>query len=785
MKISFTLVIILIFSISTFAQQPYSKVRIDISQQGLQGVANAGIDVASGWYKKGAWFETDLSGNEIEKLKAAGYPVEVLIDDVAGFYAQRAISSTYTLHRSMDEEWPVPAHWEQGSMGGFYTLDEVMAELDEMHALYPDLISERAPISTTNLTHDGRMQYWVRLSDNPDSNEVEPEILYSGVHHAREPMSVQQMIWYMWYLLENYDSIVDVHSLVNNTEMYFVPVVNPDGYEYNHQTDPNGGGMWRKNRRDNGDGTHGVDPNRNYGYQWGYDNSGSSPDPGDQTYRGPAPFSEPCIQNMRDFSNDHDFKIALNYHSYSNLLLYSWGYITDPTPDNDLFHEYAVLMTKENGYTYGPASTTIYPTNGDANDWMYGEQDTKNKIFAYTPEVGSSDDGFWPSPSRIVPLCQNQMWQNITAARLVGKYARVTDESPMVMSESGGYLNYSIKRLGLTDCDTFTVAIEALDSSLLITGNPNNHVGMTLLQTDTDSISYQLAAGTEEGTTFAYLLTVDNGEFVLADTISKVFGTEVVVFEDDAENMDNWISSKWNTTQAAYHSPVSSITDSPFGNYNSNESNPITLDTTISLANTPMAFLKFWTKWDIEAGYDYVQVFAKNVNGGTWIPLSGKYTKTGNSNQADGEPLYDGTMNDWVREEISLNDFVGDTIGLRFKLNSDTYVEGDGFYFDDLTVSVISTTTGIVLHPSANRIYVSKAYPNPATNQIAVAYNFNGISKIADYQLISVSGSRISGGAIVGNNGTLRLKVNNLMPGIYFLELSAGGQKMVRKIVVQ
>ena len=382
MKTLITLFLFVFISFEILAQQPYSKVSIDIGQKGLQGLSKAGIDITSGWLKKGSLFETDLSKSEISTVKQAGYPVKILIENVSEYYANRAQNESCTVTRNTNEEWPTPQHWELGSMGGFYTLDEVMAELDEMHSLYPNLISERAPISTTNLTHDGRMQYWVRLSDNPDVHEEEPEILYTGLHHAREPMSVQQMIWYMWHLLENYDTDADIQALVNNTEMYFVPVVNVDGYEYNHQTDPNGGGMWRKNRRNNGDGSYGVDPNRNYGFKWGLDNEGSSPVSSDNTYRGPEPFSEPCTQNMRDFSNDHDFKLAINYHSYSNLLLYSWGYTSDPSPDNELFHEYAKLMTKENHYTYGPASTTIYPTNGDANDWMYGEQETKDKILA-------------------------------------------------------------------------------------------------------------------------------------------------------------------------------------------------------------------------------------------------------------------------------------------------------------------------------------------------------------------------------------------------------------------
>lgn len=139
---------------------------------------------------------------------------------------------------------------------------------------------------------------------------------------------------------------------------------------------------------------------------------------------------------MRDFCESHEFRIALNYHSYSNLLLYAWGYIPDLPPDNDIFSAYGSIMTKENGYTYGPGYTTIYVTNGASDDWMYGEQTTKNKIFAYTPEVGNGDDGFWPSPSRIIPLCQENMWQSMMAARLAGPFAEVNDLSLSIIEES-------------------------------------------------------------------------------------------------------------------------------------------------------------------------------------------------------------------------------------------------------------------------------------------------------------------------------------------------------------
>ena len=115
----------------------------------------------------------------------------------------------------------------------------------------------------------------MKISDNPNTDEPEPEVLYTALHHAREPESLSQLIYYMWYVLENYATDPEVQALVDNTEMYFAPCINPDGYLYNEQTDPNGGGLWRKNRRDNLDGEFGVDLNRNYDFSWGYDDTGS------------------------------------------------------------------------------------------------------------------------------------------------------------------------------------------------------------------------------------------------------------------------------------------------------------------------------------------------------------------------------------------------------------------------------------------------------------------------------------------------------------------------------
>ena len=174
-----------------------------------------------------------------------------------------------------------------------------------MKIQYPNLISTKISIGNSI---ENRPIYTVKISDNPEIDENEPEILYTALHHAREPQSMMQMIYFMYYLLENYNTDPSVQYLVNNRELYFIPVVNPDGYEYNRTTNPSGGGMWRKNRRNNG-GSYGVDLNRNYGpyTYWNAPNGGSSTTPSSDTYRGTAPFSEPETNSIKNFLASREF----------------------------------------------------------------------------------------------------------------------------------------------------------------------------------------------------------------------------------------------------------------------------------------------------------------------------------------------------------------------------------------------------------------------------------------------------------------------------------------------
>jgi carboxypeptidase T len=154
-------------------------------------------------------------------------------------------------------------------------------------------------------------------------------------------------------------------------------MVNPDGHEHSRTAER----LWRKNRRPNPDGSFGVDPNRNYGYMWGTLNvPTSSHVPSDETYVGPRAFSEPETQAVRDLIACERFAGVITYHSYSQLILYPWGYTDRPIPDPEdrelmvgLAAEMQGLIQGVHGAVYTPQQASeLYPTAGDTADWTYG-----------------------------------------------------------------------------------------------------------------------------------------------------------------------------------------------------------------------------------------------------------------------------------------------------------------------------------------------------------------------------------------------------------------------------
>lgn len=295
-------------------------------------------------------------------------------------------------------------------MGGYKTWTEIEADLFFIDYFFSDI----ARMDTIGYSLQGRAVVALKISDNVNVDEDEPEVFFNSLTHAREPMGMEVLMYFIDYLLNNqYEP--DVADIINNTELWFVPLVNPDGYFYNETTNPEGGGLWRKNLRDNGDGSFGVDLNRNWGLNWGYDDLGSSPVGESNTYRGTGPFSEPETQALRDFILAHDFPLIVNYHCHGNIYIGPWGFNKTLIPPDHM--TYLPIMESLSETNDFGIYTGGYPVNGGVTDWQYGEQFDKRKIISFLPEVGPSYWYFWPPANEIENLCIQNLEANLIFVR--------------------------------------------------------------------------------------------------------------------------------------------------------------------------------------------------------------------------------------------------------------------------------------------------------------------------------------------------------------------------------
>lgn len=199
-------------------------------------------------------------------------------------------------------------------------------------------IIEKFSIGTT---HENRNITALRISSKEKYNFEKSAILFTGMHHAREPASMMMNLYLILYFIESYSkNITIVKELINSADMYFIPILNIDGYIKNNKLYESYGNLEKCMQRKNvnrgsrtifcsRDTDYGVDLNRNYGFKFNYDQEGASNHPCDEDYHGTAAFSEPETQAIRDFIESErgkKIKIAFNYHSYGNILIMPFNF---------------------------------------------------------------------------------------------------------------------------------------------------------------------------------------------------------------------------------------------------------------------------------------------------------------------------------------------------------------------------------------------------------------------------------------------------------------------------
>ncbi|POY35129.1 hypothetical protein C3L50_16180, partial [Flavobacterium alvei] len=739
----------------------YKKIKItNPSSEMMNKLGRIGLDLDCGsQFDSNGDLLIEVSAYEESKVKKIT-SYQVIIEDMESFYAKRASknlpqaksilktqklsktksnnkttslkSTTYgnITHRFENTEidWAVPTNFQLGaSFGGCLTVDETLAQLDLMRSLYPNLITAKVNASPTDQrTIEGRPVYVVKISNSAIAG-TKPETLYTGMTHSREVSSLMNLTYFMWYLLENYATDPDVKNLVDHHDLYFIPIVNPDGLTYNQTQSPTGGGMQRKNRRDTGACTtylDGIDLNRNWGTYWGYDDQGSSPDGCDDTYRGTAGFSEAETTIIKDFFLLHNFKTSINHHSYKNAALHGRAAFYHPnnntanapvlTGRENEYYQYSHDMTQFSRYAYGSSPNISYWNNGNCNDWM-NEGSGKNTL-CWTPENGATtgEGGFWPTPTQITPIAKRAVRMNFIAGFYSGVYAKLHDLTKSDITSTSGTLNFGLERVGQTSGD-FTLTVTPISSNILSVTNVAVQSGMTVLEQRNLDVNFTLSPTIANKEKIEFEVTLSNGSYIIYKTRIEKYYNPTSIFTSAANPttlaLAGWTASgtsSWAITSTDGFGGTAGITTNTAAAYsNAITTANLTQTTAISLAGKQQVAIQFNAKWDLERSFDYVQLQGSPDGGTTWIVMNGKYTKPGTTTavtdysttlsttskttadkgfQPDGQALYDGDkFGKWVLEEyyISATENAGlfnkASVKFRFILRTDSNNRAHGY----------------------------------------------------------------------------------------------------------
>jgi hypothetical protein len=705
---------------------------------------------------------------EIEVLWANGYRPVVVVENM--------IADVHSLRLA--------------DRGEYHSYTELTADMAAWAANYPD-ITELISIGPSV---EGRELWAMKITDNPDVEEFEPEIQWIGAHHGDETISAEVCYYMIEYLLENYSVDPDITWLINEREIWIIPMLNPDGYE-------NGS-------RYNADG---IDLNRDY-YSPDGSNAGTC-------WRGAE------SRALRDFNVGMNPVTSLTFHSGAVCVNYLWDYTYDPTPDEPM------IITLSNGYaSYNGYWVTNgadwYIIKGSCQDWCYdvrGEIDT-------TIEVSTIKD---PPASQITPIFNDNRDAMLYQARMSGRGIRglVTD---------GGtgdpiYATISIPEIGkdvytdpavgdyhrMVESGTYTVICSAaeyptqtvynvsasLDTFVIVSfaleppprGAIAGYVydesmsplgGATVELTDIEGYSSVSAAGTGyyeinhipvgtydmKATKSGYTpATTDDVTVSDGMTSSENFVLSTPVFFDDFESgLAAWTGA-WGTTASESYSPSRSMTDSPGGDYGNNVNTTVALQNSVDLSEATSGLLSFWHKYDTEPEYDYCYVEVSTNGGSSWTEVAS----------------YDGFLEDWTEVQIDLASYVGTSaFKVRFRLDSDGYITSDGWYVDDVAISGDVPGTGV--DDVAVRGLSVSNYPNPFNPRTTVRFQMPAAGAV-NVEIYDVAG-RVVRAVLVdeereagehefvwdGTDDTGR----ETAAGIYFVRVEAEGDVASSKMVL-
>ena len=658
--------------------------------------------------------------------------------------------------------------------GPYYTYAEAYSALNSIHNAYPELVSEPFSIGTS---WEGRDIWAIRVG--ADSSLHKPVFWLNNAIHAREPGGVSVGIGFVDFLTKMYGRSPEITYLLDNRTFYYIPVANPDGYTYNEVSD----GWWRKNKRDNNnDGQFsedddGVDLNRNFGYMWGADNEGSSPDPTSDIYRGPEPFSEPETQAYRELFNAVQPTVAIDMHTYSNMILWPWGYTDTPTPEDTIYRFFAWRMFRRNAYVSYQAYY-LYPTNGTTDDWIHGATDEHPLALGWTFEVG---EAFWqPDTNIIVEQIGENIFPLLDLLKASGPYIEI-DNFDYTFSGDTVYISISGKNIGfgfnlnsltatISVPDTFGIVIDGTEDLGDVASVPDGYfsVSNAFSIVVRDYLPYknfpvEITFSTPDGFS-------QNLSLFIAEKLDTLF------YDDFDTDLSQW-TVVGDNVWGIYNG---NLTESPSGDYADNLDTYIKLADPIDVSDYNVVKLIVVHKWDIE-GTSYNDL--GNLCDGYWVNSVCDWSSIDvNASYLDNLwPVlqrYWATQNSYITQEFDLTMFKDTALNIRFRFYSDYSVSRDGWNIDKvLIVGAKPYFTVGTYEPVESQFGHVAITGRDGLYNISVPYN-----SPVDVKVFNAGGRLVLSDRIEGQGA---VDLRKFSAGLYIIKATTTRETITKKVLVR
>ena len=765
---------------SLFAQETetYSVIKVELDNQAdIQILGDLGVAVDHVHWEEDGSLELFVSSWEKTIITNSGFQFETIIADTKVYADKIANQNKDKNHKSNEcglEQFTL------GSIAGYHDYSEIVAILETIADDNPNITN----LFSIGKSHEERDIWVLKVSDNAERDESAKEATayYDALTHAREPLSMMSTLYYIQWLTENYNNPKTVAKyLVDNREMHFILVVNPDGYTYNTENFPNGGGGWRKNRRVIDDECTGVDLNRNFNAQ--YDGPGSSSNaPCSDIYRGPSATSEPETKLIQDYIGTILPATAFSSHSYSQVIIDPDKKVDHPSYDFATYANYASEFTHRAYHGYGSADDLIgYLASGTTLDYLF-----ESGAIAWTPEIGTQ---FWEPQGEICRYVSEMLEPMKFVSKIAGLapsyHNHTIADGSKIINDQIVDLNVVIKNKGLRPLEgNFKVTLAPIDNTTkVITPTIEYEIPFDYDDSSDKILTYQLELNDiDQSTSLKFDLDIyHNGLFVENTVIEVQPGNYNILFEDDFENgMDNWIHSnnggQWSLTTIDQRSGSFSLIDSE-GAHPRGVNASISLADPIDLSNTVNPYLFLDLKHSLNPYSGFLDI-AISGDGTDWE----KVTLLDKSN-IDQEGSLTGHRH-WETHVIPLSDFAAnnDQIYLRFDIRSEGNRTADGVYFDDIRFIDLKepdATSPIQKEVSDRNLVV---YPNPGTNQVIIDL-IETDKEFERIKVINNLGQIIEDRAAESSSHSLTIDMSDYLTGTYFIQVYIDGTIINKKII--